>query len=87
MAVMDTKLFLFAGHSGSKYLNDLHVFETTTLRWDQPDVQGAPPPGLRGHTATPIGDRVFLFGGYDGKRRFNNLYVLESTKLKWIHPQ
>lgn len=87
MTVIESKLYLFGGHSGNKHLTDLHIFDTATLRWSQPVVLGMAPPGLRGHTATLIGDRMFLFGGYDGKGRSNNLYVLESMKLKWLHPQ
>lgn len=87
MTVIDSKLFLFGGHSGNKHLTDLHVFDTATLRWYRPVVQGVPPPGLRGHTANLIGDRIFLFGGYDGKGRSNDLYILDAIKLKWLHPQ
>ncbi|CDJ40223.1 hypothetical protein, conserved, partial [Eimeria tenella] len=33
MAVVEDRLFLFGGHSGSKHLTDLHIFETATLTW------------------------------------------------------
>lgn len=33
MTVVDTRLFLFGGHSGSKHLNDLFIFDTQSLTW------------------------------------------------------
>jgi hypothetical protein len=56
------RLFLFGGHSGQKHLRDLHVLDTESLCWSQPEVKGTIPPGLRGHTANLIGTRIYLFG-------------------------
>ena len=46
MTVKDSRLFLFGGDSGSQLLTDLHIFNTTTLTWFQPDVNGILPPGV-----------------------------------------
>lgn len=51
VVAVGTKLVLFGGHSGSKHLRDTHVFDSEKLEWSQPEVRGAAPPGLRGHTA------------------------------------
>lgn len=45
VTVVGTKLFLFGGHSGNKHLRDLHLFDTETYTWSQPDVKGHVPPG------------------------------------------
>ena len=49
--------------SGNRHLRDLHVLDSETMTWHAPEVKGAVPPGLRGHTANLIGSRIFLFGG------------------------
>lgn len=57
--------------AGNKHLRDLHVLDTEKLEWSQPEMKGALPPGLRGHTANLIGTKMFLFGGalpaWDGR--------------------
>ena len=63
MTVVGQRLVLFGGHSGNKHLRDLHILHTDTLTWAEPDLTGALPPGLRGHTANLVGDQLFLFGG------------------------
>lgn len=44
------------------------------------------PPGLRGHSANLVGNKIFLFGGYDGRGRSSELFVLNvGTSLDpWI---
>ena len=86
MTVVGLRLFLFGGHSGNKHLRDLHVLDTETMSWAQPDVQGVPPPGLRGHTANLIGHKIFVFGGYDGRGRSKMLFKLNTESLTWDHP-
>jgi N-acetylneuraminic acid mutarotase len=39
MTVVGTKLFLFGGHSGNKHLRDLHILDTETMTWSQPEVR------------------------------------------------
>ena len=67
MTQLSGKLYLFGGHSGNKHLRDLHVLgaEASPMRWSTPEVSGVPPPGLRGHSATLIGNTVFMFGGIE----------------------
>ena len=67
MTQLPGKLYLFGGHSGNKHLRDLHVLgaEASPMRWSTPEVSGVPPPGLRGHSATLIGNTVFMFGGIE----------------------
>ena len=45
MTVLGTKLYLFGGHSGNKHLKDLHVFDTETLTWTEPQIYGSSPKG------------------------------------------
>lgn len=93
MTVVGTKLYLFGGHSGNKHLKDLHIFDTETQTWSEPQIFGNSPKGLRGHTASLIGTKIYLFGGYDGRGRSlkkiipsNDLYVLNTETMRWNHP-
>lgn len=75
---------MFAGHDGTKRLNDLYVLNLETLEWTQPTVpEGAIlPPPRAGHTADLVGRKIFLFGGGDGYV-LNDLYVLEVDTFTW----
>jgi hypothetical protein len=77
---------MFGGHSGSKHLNDLQIFDTTKLEWSSPLVTGSVPPGLRGHSGNLVGNKIVLFAGYDGKTRSNELYFFDVIENKWNHP-
>ena len=50
---------------------DLHLLDTTTLAWSQPQVHGPSPQERRYHTAVVIDKRIFIFGGqyYDPQAR------------------
>lgn len=49
-------------------------------------MNGSPPPGLRGHSATLVGSKMVLFGGFDGRRRTNEVYVLCCRSMTWRGP-
>jgi len=86
MTVLGTKLYLFGGHSGNKHLKDLHVFDTETLTWTEPQIYGSSPKGLRGHTANLIGTKVYLFGGHSGNKHLKDLHVFDTETLTWTEP-
>ena len=53
-----------------------------TMTWTQINkASGFFPPGLRGHSANILGNKIFLFGGYDGRGRSNELYTLDIGML------
>ena len=67
-SVVGTEIFVFGGagldkEDSSVNLCDLHVLDTATLSWSQPQVSGASPQERRYHTAVVIDKRVFIFGG------------------------
>jgi len=77
-----TKILIFGGfHSSSCRYNDVWVFDTITMSWEQPVEDhaefteegnhvvpsGSKAPFPRGaHTASRVGTTVFIFGGYGG---------------------
>jgi hypothetical protein len=77
---------IYGGHDGQVMMNDIHVLDTHTWHWYQPQHLAPLTPGLApspraGHTATlvQIGStrKVFVFGGGDGNKIFNDSYLLD----------
>ena len=54
------------------YKNDMHLLDTSILRWDCPSFTGTPPIEREGHTAATIGARIFFFGG-EGALRLSHI--------------
>ena len=67
-AVVGTDVIVFGGagldkEDSSVNLCDLHLLDTETLAWSQPQVHGPSPQERRYHTAVVIDKRIFIFGG------------------------
>ncbi len=63
-----------------KYLNDVHVLDTTLFSWSRPKTKG-PPMKARGyHTAVRVGAKIVFFGGI-GKCNWalKEIYSLDTT--------
>lgn len=77
---------IYGGHDGQVMMNDVHVLDTHTWHWYQPQHLAPLTPGLApspraGHTATLVqigtSRKVFVFGGGDGNKIFNDSYLLD----------
>lgn len=78
VTTINSKLYMYGGHSGNRHLKDMYILETTTLVWNQVNFTGESPlEGLRGHSSTYLGCHIYIFGGYDGKGRSNDLYIYD----------
>ncbi|KAF2069331.1 hypothetical protein CYY_009352 [Polysphondylium violaceum] len=81
----DCTILLFGGHSGTKRLNDLYIFNTETNEWSQPklsvDSEETPQPRA-GHSASMIGHHMVIFGGGDG-HIINDFYGLDTREWRW----
>jgi N-acetylneuraminic acid mutarotase len=62
-SLVNGKIFIAGGHSGSHSLSDVHVLDTQALTWSQPELMGFPLPSLASHTATIVGERLYFLGG------------------------
>ena len=77
-------LFIFGGHNGSKYLNELNLLNLVTMSFESCKIQGDIPIG-RGYTAGILVDgRIFYFGGYDGRHIYDDLYILELSSQAYL---
>ena len=61
--VHDNKLVLFGGFNGSRWLNDMHVFDFESRTWEQIETDG-PVPSVRSCPAWAKDEtHVFIQGG------------------------
>jgi hypothetical protein len=82
--VVEHLIYLHGGHDGTKWLNDLHILDTTHCEWIMPLVGGELPAARACHSLSKIGRKLFLFGGYDGVHCFNELEVLDLDIMIWM---
>ncbi|XP_019350873.1 rab9 effector protein with kelch motifs [Alligator mississippiensis] len=85
-AVVGDCLYVFGGgDKGAEPVKDqrLHVFDTVTLTWSQPEVHGDPPASRQGHAVVAVGSRLFLHGGLAGEKFYDDLFCLDTSDMKW----
>ncbi|NWI54591.1 RABEK protein, partial [Calyptomena viridis] len=86
-AAIGTRLFVFGGgHKGAEPVRDqqLHVFDTATLTWSQPDTQGDPPSPRHGHAVVAVGTKLFIHGGLAGDVFHNDLFCIDTSDMRWV---
>ncbi|KAK9054443.1 hypothetical protein SSX86_025521 [Deinandra increscens subsp. villosa] len=80
-------LYIFGGYGeDNTQTNKVHVYDTTTRTWSEPDMQGELPVPRDSHSCTTVGDKLFVFGGTDGKAPLKDLHILETSTNTWITP-
>ncbi|KAG7498278.1 rab9 effector protein with kelch motifs [Solea senegalensis] len=85
-ACLGDKLYVFSGgEAGAEPVSDqkLHVFDTVSLTWSQPQTHGRHPPARHGHIIVAVGSRVFFHGGMAGDKFHNDMYSLDTGSMKW----
>ncbi|RPA77114.1 galactose oxidase [Ascobolus immersus RN42] len=70
-------LFVFGGHDGDFYANELVLLNLVTMKWDRRKVYGVAPSGRGYHGAVLLDSRLFFFGGFDGHNVFGDIYILD----------
>lgn len=89
---VENYLVMFGGcFLDKECFNDVQVLDTEEDRWLEPAVQGRPPMGREGHTATLVQDAIYVFGGSSQAGYMNDLHVLavglqnagEEMRLAW----
>lgn len=95
--VIGHRMAIFGGtwvdeDDNSRYLNDVHVYDTARNWWSQPDVLGTPPIEREGHTASAVGRSMIVFGGAgldsaDRSINLSDLHVLDTDTWTWHQPK
>ncbi|NWI13170.1 RABEK protein, partial [Crypturellus soui] len=86
-ALVGERLYVFGGgERGAEPVPDrqLHVFDTATLTWSQPDVRGDPPAPRHGHVVVAAGTKLFIHGGLAGAVFYNDLFCIDINDMKWV---
>ncbi|KAM6296954.1 rab9 effector protein with kelch motifs [Aegotheles albertisi] len=86
-AAIGERLYVFGGgHRGAEPVQDqrLHVLDTATLTWSQPDTQGDPPSPRHGHVVAAVGTKLFIHGGLAGDTFYNDLFCIDTSDMRWV---
>ncbi|CAA0814413.1 Galactose oxidase/kelch repeat superfamily protein [Striga hermonthica] len=65
-AVGNSKILMYGGWDGKKWLSDVYVLDTISLEWTELSVTGTIPPPRCGHSVTMIEKRLLMYGGRGG---------------------
>ncbi|XP_069729589.1 rab9 effector protein with kelch motifs [Phaenicophaeus curvirostris] len=86
-AAIGERLYVFGGgDKGAEPVADqqLHVFDTATLTWSQPDTHGDPPSPRHGHVVVAIGTKLFIHGGLAGDVFHSDLFCIDINDMHWV---
>ncbi|CAE6492843.1 unnamed protein product [Rhizoctonia solani] len=61
--VQNRYIFIVGGGQDFVYYDTVHIFDTVTHKWTNPDIQGEKPIARRAHTACLHKGRLVIFGG------------------------
>ncbi|NXT30039.1 RABEK protein, partial [Syrrhaptes paradoxus] len=86
-AAIGDRLYVFGGgKKGAEPVKDqqLHVFDTATLTWSQPDTGGDPPSPRHGHAVVAVGTKLFVHGGLAGDVFYDDLFYIDIDDMRWV---
>ena len=77
-------LYIFGGHDGAIYRNDLLIFNLETRGWQLDlELSGGGPSPRDAHAAVVHADCMYVFGGYDSKRYLNDFHRFHFETAAW----
>ncbi|XP_015247917.1 PREDICTED: rab9 effector protein with kelch motifs [Cyprinodon variegatus] len=85
-ACIGDRLYVFSGgEAGAAPVSDtkLHVFDTVSSTWFQPETQGRQPASRHGHIIAAVGSKIYIHGGMAGERFFSDMHCLDTGLMKW----
>ncbi|KAI0351665.1 galactose oxidase [Trametes cingulata] len=86
VTLIDNMAWLFGGCDERSCWKDVFCFNTETMQWTHPNVEGEIPKPCRAHTATLVDRKIFVFGGGESADYYNDVYVLDTVMRRWYHP-
>ncbi|TRY57181.1 hypothetical protein DNTS_003268 [Danionella cerebrum] len=85
-ACVRDQLFVFSGgDAGATAVSDaqLHVFDTVSRTWTQPDTVGTPPSPRHGHVIAAVQSELYIHGGISGEKILGDMFKLCTETLRW----
>ncbi|KAI4904798.1 hypothetical protein NFI96_020599 [Prochilodus magdalenae] len=85
-ACVGNRLFVFSGgDAGATPVTDpqVHIFDTGTTTWSQPETKGNPPSPRHGHVVVALGTKIYIHGGMVGEKFHSDMFSLETENMKW----
>mmetsp|Transcript_8429 Transcript_8429/g.28286 ORF Transcript_8429/g.28286 Transcript_8429/m.28286 type:complete len:1016 (-) Transcript_8429:107-3154(-) len=81
------KMLVFGGFGGSKWFEELWVFDTPSIEWHKPELQSSAmegsPSARYAHTAVSFRGLLYVFGGYGGGDGWlGDLWVLDTQAIR-----
>lgn len=68
-------------------LNDVHLFDTSTMTWSTVTPAGMLPLERSHHSAVLFGHHMVIFGGLaDTGQRLNDVHILDLDAMCWVQP-
>ncbi|KAI8972714.1 hypothetical protein BDB01DRAFT_808953 [Pilobolus umbonatus] len=77
-------VFVIGGHDGSRYSNEVLLFNLVTMGWESRKIYGGAPTPRGYHTCVLHDSRLYVLGGYDGRNVFDDLYILELSACAYL---
>ncbi|MBN3324404.1 RABEK protein, partial [Atractosteus spatula] len=85
-ACVGERLYVFSGgDQGAAPVSDsqLHVFDSASLTWSQPETQGKPPSPRHGHVIVSVGSKLYIHGGLAGETLHSDLHCIDTMDMRW----
>ncbi|XP_061148531.1 rab9 effector protein with kelch motifs isoform X2 [Syngnathus typhle] len=85
-ACLGGSLYVFSGgEAGSSPVSDqkLHVFDTESSTWTQPETQDPQPPVRHGHVIVAAGSKIYIHGGMANDYFLDDMYSLDPSSMTW----
>ncbi|CAL8340676.1 unnamed protein product [Arctogadus glacialis] len=85
-ATIGDKLYVFSGGGvGAAPVSDpkLHVFDTVSSSWSQPETGGKPPSARHGQVIIAVGSRLYIHGGMAGDKFYSDMFSLDTSNMTW----
>uniref|UniRef100_A0A8C5QPX4 Rab9 effector protein with kelch motifs n=1 Tax=Leptobrachium leishanense TaxID=445787 RepID=A0A8C5QPX4_9ANUR len=82
------KLYVFGGgEKGAEPVEDtrLHVYDSATTSWTQPETFGDSPSPRHGHIMVAVGTKLFIHGGMAGSTMLDDIFCIDTDTMKWEH--
>lgn len=84
VGIKDLMIVFGGGNEG--IVDQLHVLNTNTNQWFEPEGKGDIPPGCAAYGFASDGSRILVFGGMIEYGRYSNdVYELQTANWEWRH--